>query len=142
MLVLGSDHYDELVRHARAEYPNEACAVLAGDGHVERVYLIPNAKPSPSYYEMDGAALDDANEDMLAQGWDLLGIFHSHVATEAEPSRTDVAKAEGADRIFPKAAYAILTLKDFDAPRLRAFTIKQGEVREIDVVVRDGNGLA
>jgi proteasome lid subunit RPN8/RPN11 len=90
---------------------------------------------------MDGKALDDATEDILARGWDVLGIFHSHVATEAEPSPTDVAKAEGSYKWYPKAAYAIMTLKDPE-PRLRAFSIADGEVREVEVDVRDGNGLA
>ena len=44
MLQIDDDHYRALLAHARAEYPNEACALLAGrDGSVERVYALPNA---------------------------------------------------------------------------------------------------
>jgi proteasome lid subunit RPN8/RPN11 len=58
-------------------------------------------------------------------GLDLVGIFHSHVATEAYPSRTDVELAA-----YPDAAYLILSLADQDAPVLRAFSIRDGQVSE------------
>jgi hypothetical protein len=51
MLEIDDDHYATLVAHAKAEYPNEACALLAGrDGSVERVYALPNAEASPTFY--------------------------------------------------------------------------------------------
>jgi proteasome lid subunit RPN8/RPN11 len=76
-------------------------------------------------------------QEMDDEGWDLVGIFHSHTFTEAYPSKTDVELAA-----YPDATYLILTLMDPEAPRLRAFSIKEGEVSELDVVIGNGDGRA
>jgi [CysO sulfur-carrier protein]-S-L-cysteine hydrolase len=126
MLRIDDDQYEALVAHARAEYPNEACALLAGrDGVVERVYALPNAEASPTFYIVEPKAQLRAMNEMDDLGLDLVGIFHSHVATAAYPSRTDVELAA-----YPDAAYLILSLADLDAPVLRAFSIRDGEVTE------------
>jgi [CysO sulfur-carrier protein]-S-L-cysteine hydrolase len=126
MLRIDDDQYEALVAHARAEYPNEACALLAGrDGVVERVYALPNAEASPTFYVVEPRAQLRAMNEMDDLGLDLVGIYHSHVATAAYPSRTDVELAA-----YPEAAYLILSLADPDAPVLRAFAIRDGEVSE------------
>ena len=57
MLRIDDDQYAALVAHARAEYPNEACALLGGrDGSVERVYALPNAEASPTFYVVEPKA--------------------------------------------------------------------------------------
>ena len=84
MLRIDDDQYAALVAHARAEYPNEACALLGGrDGSVERVYALPNAEASPTFYVVEPKAQLRAMTEMDDLGLDLVGIFHSHVATEA-----------------------------------------------------------
>ena len=101
MFQLDQDSYDQLVAHARAEYPNEACALLGGAGRVEKVYALPNAEASPSFYVVEPKAQLAAMNEMDERGWDLVGIFHSHTFTEAYPSRTDVELAA-----YPDAALA------------------------------------
>src|ERR671934_2007900 len=131
MLELDQDHFQALVAHARAEYPNEACALLAGrDGAVDKVYALPNAEASPSFYVVEPKAQLRAMNEMDDRGWDLVGIFHSHTFTEAYPSRTDVELAA-----YPDAAYLILSLADLDAPVLRAFRIRDGQVTEEELRV-------
>ena len=133
MLELDQDHYEALVAHARAEYPNEACALLAGrDGAAERVYALPNAEASPTFYVVEPKAQLQAMTEMDELGWDLVGIFHSHTFTEAYPSRTDVELAR-----YPEAAYLILSLADQEAPELRAFRIVDGQVAEEPVEIVD-----
>jgi [CysO sulfur-carrier protein]-S-L-cysteine hydrolase len=139
MFTLDQDSYDLLVTHARAEWPNEACALLAGhaagDGHgrwtVTKVYVVPNAEPSPSFYFIDAKAQLAAMTDMDDRGWDLVGIFHSHTMTEAYPSQTDVRLAQP----YPDPAYLILSLADRQAPELRAFSVRDGQVSEVKVEV-------
>jgi len=115
-----------LVAHARAEYPNEACALLAGrDDTVERVYALPNAEASPTFYVVEPKAQLHAMNEMDDLGLDLVGIFHSHTFTEAYPSRTDIQLAA-----YEDAAYLIVSLADLDAPVLRAFRIRKGKVSE------------
>ena len=139
MFTLDQDSYDLLVTHARAEWPNEACALLAGhapgDGNgrwtVTKVYVVPNAEPSPSFYFIDAKAQLAAMTEMDDHGWDLVGIFHSHTMTEAYPSETDVRLAEP----YPDPAYLILSLADRQAPELRAFSVRDRQVSEVKVEV-------
>jgi proteasome lid subunit RPN8/RPN11 len=138
MLRIDHDQYDALVAHARAGYPNEACALLAGrDGTAERVYALPNAEASPTFYVVDAKVQLRVMTEMDDLGLDLVGIFHSHVATEAYPSRTDVELAA-----YPDAAYLILSLADQDAPVLRAFRIRDGQVADERLEVSDASRMA
>ena len=138
MLEIDRDQYRTLVAHARAGYPNEACALLAGrDGTVERVYTVPNAEASPTFYVVEPKLLLRVMTEIDDLGLDLVGIFHSHVATEAYPSRTDIELAK-----YDRAAYLILSLADQDAPVLRAFRIRDGQVDEEPVQVSQPAGGA
>jgi proteasome lid subunit RPN8/RPN11 len=138
MLQIENHHREALVTHARAEYPNEACALLAGrDGVAERIYALPNAEASPTFYVVEPKAQLQAMTEMDDLGLDLVGIFHSHVATEAYPSRTDVELAA-----YPDAAYLILSLADPEAPVLRAFRIRDGRVTEEQLRVSDTSRVA
>ncbi len=131
MFAIDRQSYDTLVAHARAEYPNEACALLSGrDGTVEKVYALPNAEASPTFYVVDPRAQLQAMNEMDDLDVDLVGIFHSHTFTEAYPSRTDIELAA-----YPDATYLILSLADPQAPVLRAFHIRDGQVDEHEVSV-------
>jgi len=97
---------DEIIAHARAGLPNEACGILAGrDGRVERFFPAESDEPSPYYYRIEARdqirimnAIDDA-------GLDLVGIYHSHTSSPAYPSRTDAEQA-----FWPDAVYVIVSL--------------------------------
>jgi proteasome lid subunit RPN8/RPN11 len=129
MFAIDRQSYDALEAHARAEYPNEACALLAGrDGTVEKVYALPNAEASPTFYVVEPRAQLQAMNEMDDLGADLVGIFHSHTFTEAYPSRTDVELAA-----YPDATYLILSLADPATPMLRAFRIRDGQVGEEEI---------
>lgn len=113
--------FDEIVAHARADFPYECCGLLAGDGgQVRKHYPIPNAARSMTYYQMDSRAMLAAMNDMDDHNWDLLAIWHSHTHTEAFPSPTDVELA-----FYPEAVYLIVSLQDPHAPVMRAFDIVQ-----------------
>jgi proteasome lid subunit RPN8/RPN11 len=131
MFAIDQESYGSLVAHARAEYPNEACALLGGHDHtVAKVYALPNAEASPTFYLVEPKAQLEAMTDMDDRGMDLVGIFHSHTFTEAYPSRTDIELAG-----YPEATYLILSLADLDAPALRGFSIREGQVSEVEVRV-------
>ncbi len=131
MFAIDPQSYDTLLAHARAEYPNEACALLAGRDHtVAKVYALPNAEASPTFYVVEPKAQLEAMNEMDDLGVDLVGIFHSHTFTEAYPSRTDVELAA-----YPDATYLILSLADPEAPALRGFSIRDGQVDEVEVRV-------
>jgi [CysO sulfur-carrier protein]-S-L-cysteine hydrolase len=130
---LGRDHYEQIVAHARSDQPYEVCGLIAGaDGAIEKVYEIPNAARSMTYYSMDPKAMLHAFNEMDDKGWDLLAIYHSHTHTEAFPSPTDVELA-----FYPDAVYLIVSLQEED-PVIRAFNIREGTITERELFV-DGD---
>ena len=88
--------FDEMILHARAEFPNECCGLLAGPdttgGVVARRYPLVNAAASPVAYDADPKSLFAAFKDMRHAGTELLAIYHSHPTTAPVPSRTDRAR--------------------------------------------------
>jgi proteasome lid subunit RPN8/RPN11 len=120
---------DELVAHALAALPNEACGLLAGpDGRIERFFPMRNADESSFTYRLEPKEQLAVFEEIEARGWDLKAIFHSHTHTEAYPSPTDQRQA-----FYPDAFYVLLSLADREFPVLRGFTIRHGEVEEHEV---------
>ena len=78
---------DELVEHAQAESPNEACGlVVCKDGVAERYIAGRNVASSPYRFELDVPPETWFLED---DGFEL-AVFHSHPSSPPRPSRTDV----------------------------------------------------
>jgi proteasome lid subunit RPN8/RPN11 len=131
---LPSAMVDEMIAHARAGLPNEACGVLAGaKGRPERLFPMRNAEASPVVYRLDGNEQLRVFAEIEDNGWELLAIFHSHIHTEAYPSPTDRAQAHWRDPVtgreaaaYPGVRYLILSLAEQE-PVLRAFTFRDGE---------------
>jgi proteasome lid subunit RPN8/RPN11 len=69
-------------------------------------------------------------EEMDDEGLELLGIVHTHTHSEAYPSDTDKRLA-----YYPDAHYLIMSLTDREHPVLRAFSIRDGEVTEEELIV-------
>jgi proteasome lid subunit RPN8/RPN11 len=79
---------EAIAAHAREEDPNESCGLLAlRDGVADRYLPATNRAASPYRFELEPRnPLDFFLED---EGFDL-GVVHSHLASPARPSRTDV----------------------------------------------------
>ena len=140
MIEIPAEIKDQMVAHAQAAFPNEACGLLAGAGsaggapgepvRAERFVPMTNADASPVSYRLDpGEQLRVFNE-LDDAGLELVGIYHSHTHSEAYPSETDRRLA-----FYPDAHYLLLSLEDRGNPVLRGFTILDGEVEEQDVKV-------
>ena len=131
-----------IVEHARAELPNESCGLVIGDraaaegGRALRWEATRNKAASPFRYEIDPDDLlrltietDDADEVFWA-------IVHSHVASPARPSLTDVGLA-----FYPDALYVLVSLHPDEAdpatgePGIRAWRIVDGTVHEVAITI-------
>ena len=124
-------YIDEMVAHAKAEYPNEACGIIAGlSGRAVKLYRTRNAERSPVRYVIEPREQLGVMREMEDKGWDLLGIFHSHTHSPAYPSQTDVQLA-----YYPDALYFIVSLMAAD-PVVRAFRILDGKVAEEEIIAR------
>ena len=125
---------DAMVAHAQRDYPNEACGyVAARHGVVVRVVPMRNVDASPTSYTMDPLEQLKVQKGLRAEGLEHAGIYHSHVATEAYPSRRDVANALAIQE-FCDVPYFLVTLKD-ERPRVRAFLVRDGHVQEESLMV-------
>ncbi|HEY6396991.1 MAG TPA: M67 family metallopeptidase [Solirubrobacteraceae bacterium] len=123
--------YDEILGHARREAPNECCGMVASrDGAAVKVYRATNAAASPLRYEIDGAEQYRIQMEIYDAGLDLGAIYHSHTRTAPYPSQTDINLA-----FYPDAKYVIVGLAAPE-PEVRAFTIRDGQVAEAELVVQ------
>ena len=134
MLEIDRGFFDEMVEHGLAGFPNEACGLLAGkEGRPVKFFPMRNADASPATFRLDSKEQLQVEDEIDAEGWEVLAIFHTHTHSEAFPSATDRAKAAP---WFTYLSHLVLSLSDRANPVLRAFRIAEdGEVSEEDLVV-------
>ena len=126
-------HVDAMIAHARRDHPDEACGVIAGpEGSDTPTRFVPmlNAARSPTFYEFDSADLLALYKEMAANDEEPVVIYHSHTATEAYPSRTDISYASE-----PNAHYVLVSTRDEVDTELRSFRIVDGIVTEEPVEI-------
>lgn len=129
MLILRRELFEEILRHGLKELPNEACGILVGkDEEVARIYEMINIDRSPESFFMDSKEQLKVMKDIRNSGLEMIGIYHSHVASEAYPSNEDVKLA-----FYPEVSYAIIAIKDKKHPCLRSFKIRGGQIEEEEV---------
>ena len=121
---------EKIIDHALADHPDEACGVVAGrisSDLPDRLIPMVNAARSPTFYEFDTSDLLKLYREMDTAGEEPIVIYHSHTATPAYPSRTDIAYASE-----PNAHYVLISTREELAgvPEFRSFRIIDGEVSE------------
>jgi proteasome lid subunit RPN8/RPN11 len=126
----------QMLDHANAELPNEACGLVAGDlasGRATAFHSARNSEASPLRYNVHPDDLVRIVFGIEDAGDDLIGIFHSHTHTPAVPSATDLRSAQ-----YPDAFYVLATLTDptaAPAVALRAWRILDGVSTEVPLLV-------
>lgn len=135
-------HLYDMLAHAMAEDPAEACGLLAGDGgRVRKVYRLRNAEEEltrRTRYTVHPVDQIRAMREMDDQSCELIGIFHSHPRTHAYPSATDLARSRlpGSDEpLYPGVLYFIISLEDAARPSVRAFRLDGSKVVEEPIAV-------
>jgi proteasome lid subunit RPN8/RPN11 len=135
VLTIDSAILDAIVAHARRDHPDEACGVVAGPAGSDlptRHIAMVNAARSMTFYEFDSMEQLRVWRDMDAGGEDPVVIYHSHTATEAYPSRTDISFAGE-----PAAHYLLVSTRDPDREEIRSFRIVDNVVTEEEVNIVD-----
>ena len=93
-----------------------------------------NAARSPTFYEFDSVDLLKLYREMDDRDEEPVVVYHSHTATEAYPSRTDIAFAQE-----PNAHYVLVSTRDgahdTGPVEFRSFRIVDGHVAEEEVEV-------
>ena len=137
MLRVPKACYEETIAHARRQYPKEACGVLAGlaqpqpgqAADVMQVYPMTNVEDSPIGYSMDPKEQLALEREMRQRGQRMLGIYHSHTASDAYPSSVDVDLA-----ISAELSYVLVSLRKKEQPVLKSYRIDGTAVSEEQVV--------
>jgi proteasome lid subunit RPN8/RPN11 len=133
VLRISQDIIDAIVEHARADHPDEACGVVAGPAgsdRPERFIPMVNAARSPTFYEFDSMDLLKLYREMDANDEEPVVVYHSHTATEAYPSRTDVSYASE-----PNAHYLLVSTREPDSEEIRSYRIVDGVITEEPVEI-------
>ena len=132
MIKIPKTIYDEMIEHAKKIYPQEACGFLTGRGGEGTCYIpIENMDHSSVTYTMDPKQQMKAFKIMNERKLDLLGIFHSHVASSPEPSQTDRTMA-----FYPDISYLIVSLADMENPDLKSYKIDGDAVTSEELVIQ------
>ena len=128
MLSIPQVMVDQMIAHARADHPDEACGIVAGPAGSDtptRLVAMINAERSPTFYRFDSAEQLALYKELDARDEEIVVVYHSHTATEAYPSRTDVSYAGE-----PQAHYVLVSTRDPELAEVRSYRIVDGQVTE------------
>ena len=139
---------DDVIAHAREEgmralaaapddddvLPNEVCGMVhaSAAGEPIEVHRVENGAASPYRYEMAPLRMMQLEQQRDDTGETLFAIYHSHVASAAYPSPTDVRMAffppgeMDREPMYPDTYYIVISMADESAPDVRAYRIRQG----------------
>ncbi|GAB3914282.1 hypothetical protein GCM10011575_18010 [Microlunatus endophyticus] len=138
MLRIARAHVDEMIAHARADHPDEACGVIVGpegSDRPARLVRMINADRSPTFFRFDPSEQLQLAKQLDAADEEIIVVYHSHTATEAYPSRTDISYASE-----PQAHYVLVSTaesgRDEGPVSVRSYRIVDGQVteEELDIV--------
>ena len=165
MLHIPSGIIQDMIAHARELAPHECCGMLSGkDGTVNACYRITNVLAAMTEHELsrfEGAKLSDlqrlspeeradiafqmdaremamAQRDIRTKNADLIGFYHSHTASPARPSQTDITIAMEFESYrtklnLPEPLHLIVSLEQADSPDIRAYRIQDSQATEISI---------
>ena len=136
MITMSKNDYEIILKHARENLPEEACGLIAGkkDGNnksIEKVYCLTNIDHSNEHFSLDPKEQLKALKDARANGYKIIGNFHSHPESPSRPSEEDKRLA-----FDPTIEYLILSLMEEGNPVLKAFEIdkeKNVTIHEIEI---------
>ncbi len=128
MIRIEDTAWNEMLRHARAKYPNECCGAMVGviDGTektVKTAVPMENAfnGSQRDRYELRPEDLLQADKEARNRGMDLIGIFHSHPDCDAYFSETDLKNS------CPWYSFVVLSIKDGEFDHANSFLPNQDQ---------------
>lgn len=140
MLRIDRGILEAIIAHARRDHPDEACGVVAGpegSDTPQRHIPMTNAERSTTFYQFDSMEQLRVWREMEDRGEEPVVIYHSHTATEAYPSRTDVNLAAE-----PGAHYLLVSTREPQVTEIRSYRIVDQVVTEEPVQVVGDDGTA
>ncbi|MEO6988843.1 MAG: M67 family metallopeptidase [Aquihabitans sp.] len=135
MLRITLTAHQQMIDHAIAGLPNEACGLLGGrwGSDVVEVFVpTRNADASAKTYSIGVDGFQAADKALGPLGLDIIGVMHSHTHTDPYPSPTDVAQAD--NPLLDGWHYVIVSLRD-TVPMLRSWILDDATIVETPVEI-------
>ena len=120
------------MHHAQREAERECCGLLAGrDGVITHLFPAENVAANPAKsYELAPKEIVRLMREFRAAGLEFLGIYHSHPNGQNAPSARDIEQA-----YYSEETYFIISPNADAARPVRAFSIRDGRVTELDIQI-------
>ncbi len=147
MLQLTKNQLQQIIAHGKSGKPLEICGLLVGkkvgeDSQVLQVHEVDSLDKSEKTYTLDSLQYLKIDRAARNDGLEIVGIYHTHPATEPYPSPTDMERAhwpESDDLLFPGFSYLIVSLRDVENPEPRSFKIvgkrRPDDIREENIEI-------
>ncbi len=125
VVVIKNDQLEFVMNHARSAYPEECCGFLLGSDsdvrHIHRAVPIKNLNQnSPrTRYNIDPLELVKADEEARRLNMNVVGIYHSHPDSAAQPSRFDLEHA------WPWYTYLVLSVTNGEPGDVAAWFLSE-----------------
>jgi [CysO sulfur-carrier protein]-S-L-cysteine hydrolase len=133
LFFLEKKYADEMIAHAHREVPNECCGIMAGvNNKVVKFYQTINTERNPARYRIDSQQMFAIYKEIRENGWEISGIYHSHVQTAAYPSPADTKNA-----VLSGPVYLIVSLQNPEQAVIKGFRILEGNITEIELRLID-----
>jgi len=131
MIFVPQNIIDAIAGQAVNGLPDEVCGFLTGkENQVIKRFPLTNIDHSPEHFSFDPKEQFQVLREARSQGLKIIANYHSHPETPARPSEEDIRLAYD-----PDILYLILSLQDKDNPVLKAFSIKAGKSKEIEIKI-------
>lgn len=116
MKSLKADVLRTAIAHAREAAPAECCGVLIGSGgEVVEAVRARNIADRPTRFLVDPQDHVRSIRWARARGLEVVGFYHSHPHSPAQPSDTDISEANYPDHL------ALIVSLASDPPHVRLF---------------------
>lgn len=118
----------EIVRHAQECAPEECCGLLLGrDGTIVEAVRARNIADDPvTRFLVDPHDHFAGRRAARERGLEVVGFYHSHPRSRAEPSARDLAELG-----YPDHLYAIVSLRSEPA-EVALFRFERGNVQRLE----------
>jgi proteasome lid subunit RPN8/RPN11 len=131
MIEIPNAIHDDMIAHAKAEFPLEVCGILGGtNSTVSANYRMTNTDASNEHFMMEPKEQFAVVKDLRAKGLTMLAVYHSHPETPARPSEEDIKLA-----LTPGVSHIIISLADSQQADVKSFKIRNAEVESEEIMV-------